>query len=338
VEAEAQYRDIPGLDPEFNFFCCVVAQLVDWPLRAGVYSLRLEIGDDHGREIGEPRRRSAEATIWRRFGDQPKLDRALRRSRSPRNQFLTPDRQGDPEASLVCKPFLHQQRSRGGEYNAGRISCSAQEIYSLGVVTACDAEPAARTEVARTVMNCDSGIYPALCTHTRTTHHPALGTMPTPPSTLYRIYDRRSMSKYNSSDGFRAKDQSFRTEDWDNRQKMMPAIQLHLDWASTPFISTSASHKTTLREAERRSQAGLEDVHIAIIDFAILEGEVKVSNVERLVDRFMIDMPQRLQKYISTAEYLCLGRIPCRAVERICDISEFREYSTRKGTYLLYRR
>jgi hypothetical protein len=154
------------------------------------------------------------------------------------------------------------------------------------------------------------------------------------PSTVYRVYDDTSMSKYHAQEGFRAKYQGFTSQDWEDRRKMASTIPQHLDWynrASTPFILTSASHKTTLREAERRIEHGYTHVRVSIIDFDLLASRTKVDNVKTLVEKFLIELPRRLEQFIGSAEYLCLRSIPVDVIRRDCSMDEFREHCEERG-------
>jgi hypothetical protein len=144
------------------------------------------------------------------------------------------------------------------------------------------------------------------------------------PAILYRVFDQYSATEYDPDDGFRAADQSFTFTDWQNSEKMAPAIRLHIDWknrAPTPFISISTSRSFAQGEAMRRQGTGRQDVRVAEIFSSELGKSIVSEQLKTLTVRHGV-----VASNSGTAEYLCLLHIPRSAIKKVWKSSDFDYY------------
>ena len=82
-----------------------------------------------------------------------------------------------------------------------------------------------------------------------------------------------------------------------------------------------------LKTAEKREERGCQNVKIAVIEVDILEQKnVWFARATDLVEVFDVYLPEETKNYISSGEYLCLRRIPSRAVIEVMDRQHFEDY------------
>jgi hypothetical protein len=118
-----------------------------------------------------------------------------------------------------------------------------------------------------------------------------------PPDRLYRLFDNRSVSKYNRFYGFRAQDCAFPHAALETAHLMWEPIQHHLDWSNrdpTPFVSTWESSEKTWNAAKRREARGCQNVKIAVIDVDILtEMDVWFAKSIDLAEKFNVYLSEK---------------------------------------------
>ena len=111
---------------------------------------------------------------------------------------------------------------------------------------------------------------------------------------------------------------------------MWKPLRQHFDWSNripTPFLSTWDSDQKALETAIGREERGCQNVRIAVIEVDILEEEdIWFARLTDLVERFNVFLPERTRMYLSSREYLCLRRIPSRAVIEVMDRQHFEDY------------
>src|SRR5438045_3098017 len=150
------------------------------------------------------------------------------------------------------------------------------------------------------------------------------------PEKLYRLFDDKSVSKYDNQNGFRSTDQTFALGDVEIRRKMWDPVRRHLNWSnrgSTPFVSTWASSQKTLEAAKRRAERGCKNVRVAVIDVSILKQKgIWFERSLDIVRKFDVKLSQKIRGFLSPVEYLCLLSIPREAIVAEMGWKDFEEY------------
>jgi hypothetical protein len=96
------------------------------------------------------------------------------------------------------------------------------------------------------------------------------------PKYLWRTSSDCSVSPYIPDVGFVACNRDLAPEDFQNPEAMAHHVSNHLVWSCTkptPFISASSNKQYTLTEAQRKEDAGENNVTIVMIDHEIQKRE-----------------------------------------------------------------
>jgi hypothetical protein len=154
------------------------------------------------------------------------------------------------------------------------------------------------------------------------------------PEELYRVESSTSVSRFSEKEGILAGEQTWlRPNTFHDKMSLEVAIGRHLDWYNTiptPFISMSSSLTKTRNEAIRRKKMGHDSIRVIVIDRSMLQRTGEVVNLEEMVNKWRLTVPEHLEKWITPTEYIAFCRIHQFTVTSVHDVEGFEEFWRQK--------
>jgi hypothetical protein len=152
------------------------------------------------------------------------------------------------------------------------------------------------------------------------------------PGLLYRVFDDLSVSQFDERHGFKAGNVD-RFDPNRHRQEAKRIVERQSDWYNrelTPLISSTDSYDHAVRLGEGKSNwAGGElNLRVAVIDPSAL-GNVAMYQMSKLMEI----TGANLSASPGPHEYVCVHRIPRRAVRRVYTFQEFIDHCSAQGPF-----
>lgn len=159
------------------------------------------------------------------------------------------------------------------------------------------------------------------------------------PRYLYRVHYPRSQTTYSKLAGLEARDTETVYEDTPAGQNMFrDTVRRHLTWNSrqtTPFISLFSNRDHAVnwgwKESWRCYGPFEKDWSLITISTELLaECGSTVFRLSDLADRWGIEViPEKARQHVK-GEYLCLHRVPAKAILEVAPRDEIRVYASSK--------